>query len=331
MGISISSNLVPGSWATTSNSLPKSTCSAPSPPVPMGICPWRPGDRKLETHWRYAAHLASKSTASSRSCSKAGTPHWCRRIRGPMGCGWRRPRYLVRPFRAMGVPRPRHSRAGEYRHGALEASQGHEIRTLNFSPCVEGRRWWPWVREGLEETRVWAGDAPCHGEESRRASARRDARPRLLQCARRSAGGSPARKTRKGDSLMVHRRRAGGSLTADVSTRDCRPDAAYVPELRRCSTADHDTWALIVRLLLGGQAGMHLVRRGTADTRQYRAHAPEQAMPDDGGGRRRGPHCGCTVLRPGCLSPPRTKAAACIASAHQLVRRYRPYAQGDDL
>src|SRR5215468_3989351 len=109
-GISISSNRVPLRWATTSNSLPKLTCSAPSPPVPMGICPWRRGDHRPETPWQYAARSASKSTASSRSCSTAGTPHGWRRIRGPMGCSWRRPRNLRRPLLAMGVPRPSQSR-----------------------------------------------------------------------------------------------------------------------------------------------------------------------------------------------------------------------------
>src|SRR5215471_18823690 len=47
--------------------------------------------------------------------------------------------------------------------------------SLNFSQCVEGRRWWLWAREGLEEAYVFAGDAPCHGEETRRAPARCDA------------------------------------------------------------------------------------------------------------------------------------------------------------
>ncbi len=43
---------------------------------------------------------------------------------------------------------------------------------LNCSPCVAGCRWGPWAREDREEVRVCAGDAPCHGEETRRASAR---------------------------------------------------------------------------------------------------------------------------------------------------------------
>jgi hypothetical protein len=49
---------------------------------------------------------------------------------------------------------------------------------------------------------------------------------------------------------------------------------------------------------------MHIVRRGTADTRRYRTHAYKQATTDDGGGPRRGPHCGRTVLRSDCLSAP---------------------------
>jgi hypothetical protein len=48
----------------------------------------------------------------------------------------------------------------------------YSIKTLNLLQFVEGRRWCPWVREGLEEARVFAGDEPCHGEERRRASAR---------------------------------------------------------------------------------------------------------------------------------------------------------------
>jgi hypothetical protein len=43
---------------------------------------------------------------------------------------------------------------------------------LNFSQFVEGRRWWPWARKGLEAARVFAGAEPCHGEEIRHASAR---------------------------------------------------------------------------------------------------------------------------------------------------------------
>ena len=39
-------------------------------------------------------------------------------------------------------------------------------------PVVEGRRWWPRAREGIEEARVFAGDEPCHREETRRAAAR---------------------------------------------------------------------------------------------------------------------------------------------------------------
>src|SRR4030095_883285 len=42
----------------------------------------------------------------------------------------------------------------------------------NFEQFVEGRRWWPWAREALSEAYVFAGDAPCTGEEIYRASAR---------------------------------------------------------------------------------------------------------------------------------------------------------------
>ena len=44
--------------------------------------------------------------------------------------------------------------------------------SLNFSQFVESRRWWPWAREGREAAYVFAGDAPCTGEEIGRASAR---------------------------------------------------------------------------------------------------------------------------------------------------------------
>jgi hypothetical protein len=45
-------------------------------------------------------------------------------------------------------------------------------RPLNFSQFVEGRRWGPWVREGLEDADVVAGGEPCIGEAIHRASAR---------------------------------------------------------------------------------------------------------------------------------------------------------------
>ena len=44
--------------------------------------------------------------------------------------------------------------------------------SLNLSQFVEGRKWWPWAREGLEEARVCAGHKPCIGEEIRRIPAR---------------------------------------------------------------------------------------------------------------------------------------------------------------
>jgi hypothetical protein len=52
--------------------------------------------------------------------------------------------------------------------------------SLNVSQCVEGRRWYASAREGLEETHVFAGDEPCHGEERRRASTRIDARQSVI-------------------------------------------------------------------------------------------------------------------------------------------------------
>jgi hypothetical protein len=47
--------------------------------------------------------------------------------------------------------------------------------SLNLSQFVEGRRWWPWAREGREEAHVFTGDEPCTGEERHRVSARFDA------------------------------------------------------------------------------------------------------------------------------------------------------------
>src|SRR5436309_8591613 len=47
--------------------------------------------------------------------------------------------------------------------------------SLNFSQFVEGRRWCPWAREGLEKARVFASDEPCNSEEIHRTSARFDA------------------------------------------------------------------------------------------------------------------------------------------------------------
>jgi hypothetical protein len=52
---------------------------------------------------------------------------------------------------------------------------GCKRTSLNFSQFVEGRSGWPWAREGRETAYVFAGDAPCAGEEIGRASARFDA------------------------------------------------------------------------------------------------------------------------------------------------------------
>ena len=41
---------------------------------------------------------------------------------------------------------------------------------LNLEQFVEGRRWWPWAREGIAEVRVFAGDEPCHREGTGRAA-----------------------------------------------------------------------------------------------------------------------------------------------------------------
>lgn len=55
--------------------------------------------------------------------------------------------------------------------------------SLNFSQFVEGRRWGPWAREGSEEAYVFAGEAPCHGGEICRATARFDALQSVRNCA----------------------------------------------------------------------------------------------------------------------------------------------------
>src|SRR5215831_19879459 len=47
--------------------------------------------------------------------------------------------------------------------------------SLNLEQFVAGRRWWPWAREGLEAAGVFAGDAPCTGEDRHRVSTKFDA------------------------------------------------------------------------------------------------------------------------------------------------------------
>jgi hypothetical protein len=44
--------------------------------------------------------------------------------------------------------------------------------SLNLSQLVELWRWCPWVREGIEEARLFAEDGLCNGEEIRRTSPR---------------------------------------------------------------------------------------------------------------------------------------------------------------
>src|SRR5713101_1599890 len=58
-----------------------------------------------------------------------------------------------------------------------EPVQRTSIKVWQF---VEGRRWCPWAGGGFEKARVCAGDQSCHGEERRCASARCDARQRLI-------------------------------------------------------------------------------------------------------------------------------------------------------
>ena len=52
-----------------------------------------------------------------------------------------------------------------------------------FWQCVEGQRWGPWAREGLEEARVFTGDEPCHREGLHCAPARFDTLQRVIHCA----------------------------------------------------------------------------------------------------------------------------------------------------
>ena len=81
----------------------------------------------------------------------AGGGPWCRRV------GSWRPPLLAPCFGTCGC-----TGSGGKRHNF----------SLNFSQCVKGRRWCRWTREGLEGTRVFAGDAPCNREEIHRACAR---------------------------------------------------------------------------------------------------------------------------------------------------------------
>src|SRR5215468_8289197 len=52
-------------------------------------------------------------------------------------------------------------------------------RSLNVSPLVEGRSWWPGARADLAEVRVCAGDGRYNGEKMVRCSANVDARQRV--------------------------------------------------------------------------------------------------------------------------------------------------------
>jgi hypothetical protein len=69
----------------------------------------------------------------------------------------------------------------------VERPQGDPARvhpaSLNFSQFVEGRRWWSWAREGFKGAHGFAGDEPCTGEETCRASARFDALQNVINSA----------------------------------------------------------------------------------------------------------------------------------------------------
>jgi hypothetical protein len=54
----------------------------------------------------------------------------------------------------------------------MHAQGGRKFSSLNFSQFVEGRRWYLWAQEGLEEARVFAGDESGHRQEIHCAPAR---------------------------------------------------------------------------------------------------------------------------------------------------------------
>ena len=192
-----------------------------------------------------------------------------------MGRSWRRPRYLVRPFLAMGVPCPPHSRACKIgppcaRGFSSPRREGCSFFSAGVSKVDDGGH-------GDEKALKKARSGQAMNPATRRGTPLRlrqtpHALRCLLQRARRSHRRLSCTKTWKGDRIMAHRCRARAALTADVSTRDCRPEAADVPERRRCSTTDHDPWALIVRLLRGGHAGMYLCAT------RHRGHTPVSGL-----------------------------------------------------
>jgi len=61
---------------------------------------------------------------------------------------------LIHPIRAGRSPAPM-GKKGQSNHRWIV---GGKLCSLNLSQFVEGRRWWPWAREDLEEVRVFAGD-----------------------------------------------------------------------------------------------------------------------------------------------------------------------------
>ena len=69
---------------------------------------------------------------------------------------------------------------------------------------------------------------------------------------------------------------------------------------------DHRGVKRVTRPMLG----FKVVRRSPGDARRDRTHAHDQEKTAGGRGRRRGPHCGRTVLLPGRLIPPQTGATA---------------------
>jgi hypothetical protein len=51
---------------------------------------------------------------------------------------------------------------------------------LDFYQFIEGRRWWTYARQGIEETRLSTGDGLGNGEEIRSASASVDTRQSVI-------------------------------------------------------------------------------------------------------------------------------------------------------
>src|SRR5439155_2168157 len=113
----------------------------------------------------------------------------------------------LRPAAASAAARPGR------RQPRLRAPPGHgpfKLGTPNFSQFGKDRRWGPGAREGLEEAGVFAGDAPCPGEERRRTTTRLYARQSMINCAYDVAQAVGAAQR----ALGASRRARGGWFTS---------------------------------------------------------------------------------------------------------------------